>query len=141
MLKRARVNLQKPYISEPLDSETFKKALSSDTGVVHTLYVIKNGLKAVQKFATMDDSNYMLIAHIRTEYGFIGKARTQAWSVTSFASLIKSKPKYTLSCILHNLKTNQYEYYNKIESLNPDVIYNSIEETYQDLQIIFNSFD
>lgn len=141
MLKRAKVNLQKPYISEPLDSDTFKKALSSDVGVVHHLYVIKNGLHPVQRFATIEDPNYHLIAHVRTEYGFIGKAKSQAWSVTSFSSLVKRKPKYTLSCILHDLKTNQYEYYNKIESLNPDVIYNAIEETYQDLQIFLNSFD
>lgn len=141
MLKRLKVNLQQPYISEPLDSDTFKKALSSDVSVVHSLYVIKNGLKAVQKFAQLDDPNYLLIAHVRTEYGFIGAAKKQAWSVTGFSSLLKGKPKYTLSCILHNLKTNQYQYYNKIESLNPDTIYKHIEEMYQDLQIIFNSFD
>ena len=141
MLKRNKVILQKPYISEPLDSETFKKALNCEIGVVYGLYLLKNKLEAIQKFALLEDPNYMIIAHVRTEYGFIGVAKKQAWSVTSFSPLIKNKPKYTVVCILHNLKTNQYEYYNKLESLNPDTIYAYIEEMYQDLQIIFNSFD
>lgn len=141
MLKRNIVKLDTPYISEPIDQESFKRALDADLGVVHQLYVLKNGFKSVQSFATIDNPDYDLRAYVRTDYGYVGRAKNQVWSVTRFAKILKNKPRYTLSCFAHNYKTNQYEYYNKVESLNPDVIYRAIEETYQDLQILFNSFD
>ena len=141
MLERLKVVLTDLYITEPLEPETFKKSLDSDLEVVHQLYILKNGHKSIQKFAKLKNPDYDLISHIRTEYGYVGKAKKQVWSVTRFASLLKRKPKYTFTCVLQNYKTNTYDYYNKVESLNPEVIYKIIEETYQDLQIILNSFD
>ena len=48
---RNKIRLDKRYITEPLDTESLGKVISSNNpGIVHRIYLIKNGLKKRQVF-------------------------------------------------------------------------------------------
>ena len=63
---RNKIRLDKRYITEPLDSESLGKIISSNNpGIVHRIYLIKNGLKKRQVFLEVDDNeNYIVLSLI-----------------------------------------------------------------------------
>ena len=134
MLKRLKVNLHKPYISDPLERKTLKESLSMDIGVVYNLYLLKNGLKELNRFAELKVPNYELVAHVRVNYAFIGSAKTQVWGVKTFAKLLKRKPAYTIFCALNSLVENKIVYYCRHTTRKQEVIYDLIEDSYSKIQ-------
>lgn len=140
MIKRINFSLKPPYIDKPLDMDTMKSCLESDPTVVYCVYCIKNSVKETIKFAEIEDQRYDLMAHVRVKYALVGDAKRQAWGIRPFSSLIKIKPEYTFVCILDDRKSNKLLYYKKYQTKNPKLIYDLVEESFQDLQILTNSF-
>ena len=71
---RNKIRLDKRYITEPLDSESLGKIISSNNpGIVHRIYLIKNGLKKRQVFLEVDDNeNYIVTANVSSNYAYAG---------------------------------------------------------------------
>jgi len=138
MLKKLNVNLHKPYLSKAFDHADMKKALAYQPGVVYTLYCISNGVKEIQKFLSIDNPEFELLAHVRIKYAFVGKARQQVWNVKSFSNLIKIQPKYVFYCALESKTKNELLYYKKVETLKPETVYELIEQSYIDVQKILD---
>lgn len=124
-----------------MDVDTLKRALDYDLGVVHSLYCIKNDVKEKMQFAEIDSKRFDLMAHVRVRFALVGEARTQAWEVKPFSRLTKIQPEYTFICVLTSRKHNTSVYFRKHITKNQDVIYNLIEDSFQDLQIMLNSFE
>ena len=82
---RNKISLDKRYITEPLDTESLGKIISSNNpGIVHRIYLVKNGLKKRQVFLEVDDNeNYIVTANVSSNYAYAGAAKKQA-EVISF---------------------------------------------------------
>lgn len=74
---RNKIRLDKRYITEPLDSESLGKIISSNNpGIVHRIYLIKNGLKKRQVFLEVDDNeNYIVTANVSSNYAYAGACK------------------------------------------------------------------
>jgi hypothetical protein len=139
MLQRLKVNLHKPYLTKAFDQENLKKALAYEPAVVYSLYCVKNEVKEIQKFLKTENSNFDLIAHVRTNYAFVGDARQQVWNTKPFSKLVRLRPKYTFYCALGSTITHKLLYYKKVETLKPETIYDLIESTQIELQKMIDS--
>lgn len=140
MLQKVPVNLPKYYLSESLETESLKKVLDSSASVYKNLLTIKNGVKSDYEFATLESEKYELVAVVKVNYALIGKAKSQAWIVTHYKSLLNAKPSYKVLCGLKDLQSNKFIYKHTIVSIKPETIYKNIEECFTDLQIILDEF-
>ena len=131
-----KTRLFKPYISKKIESGTLQKVLDSPYQTVYRLYLISNGIKELQEFASISSEEYDLTAYVKTECGFIGEANRQVWSIVHLQPLLQKKPLYTIRCELKHLMTNKVIYKCTLEHKNPDVIYNQIQECIDNLKEI-----
>lgn len=131
-----RTRLMKPYIDIKLGTDTLKSVLNSNHQTAYRLYLITNGIKEIQDFASIDSKEYRLVANVKTECGFVGEAKRQIWSVKHLQPLISKRPKYTMRCELTHLMSNKVMYKCTHEHINPDVIYRQIQECINDLKQI-----
>ncbi len=141
MLKRLKLNLPSPYIDKAMDVDTLKRALEYDLGVVHSLYCIKNDAKDKLPFAEIDSKRFELMAHVRVKFALVGAAKAQAWEVKPFSKLLKIQPEYTFICALTSRKQNTNIYFKKHVTKNQALVYDLIEDSFQDLQIMLNSYE
>jgi hypothetical protein len=130
------IRLNNPYISKKLESRTLKEVLDSNYHTAYRLYLIANGIKELQQFADVNGDEYSLTAYVKTEYGFVGDAKSQVWQVTHLQPLLLKKPKYTLRCELKHLLSNQTIYKCVLEHKNQEAIYNQIQECIHNLNKI-----
>ena len=131
-----KTRLFKPYISTKLEAGTLQKVLNSPHQTVYRLYLIANGIKELQDFASINSNEYDLTAYVKTECGFVGDASRQVWSITHLQPLLQKKPIYTLKCELRHLMTNSVIYRCTLQHKNPEVIYNQIQECINNLKQI-----
>jgi hypothetical protein len=131
-----RTRLFKPYISKKIEPGTLQKVLDSPYQTAYRLYLISNGIKELQDFASISSEEYDLTAYVKTECGFIGDASKQVWSITHLQPLLQKKPLYTIRCELRHLMTNNVIYKCTLSHKNPDVIYNQIQECIDNLKEI-----
>ena len=141
MLKRLKLNIPSPYIEKAMDVDTMKRAMEYDLGVVHSLYCIKNDAKDKLPFAEIDSKRFDLMAHVRVKFALVGDAKAQAWQVKPFSKLLKIQPEYTFICVLTSKKHNTNIYFKKHVTRNKDLVYDLIEDSYQDLQILLGSYE
>ena len=96
---RNKIRLDKRYITEPLDTESLGKILSSNNpGIVHRIYLIKNGLKKRQVFLEVDDEeNYMVNANVSANYAYAGAAKKQAEVISFMKDLVKKRPEFIVN--------------------------------------------
>lgn len=141
MLKRLKLNLPTPYINKAMDVDTLKRAMEYDLGVVHSLYCIKNEAKDKLPFAEIDSKRFELMAHVRVKFALVGDAKAQAWQVKPFSKLLKIQPEYTFICVLTSRKHNTNIYFKKHVTKNQDLVYDLIEDSFQDLQILLGSYE
>jgi hypothetical protein len=131
-----KTRLFKPYISKKIEPGTLQKVLDSPYQTAYRLYLISNGIKELQDFASISSEEYDLTAYVKTECGFIGDASKQVWSITHLQPLLQKKPLYTIRCELRHLMTNNIIYKCTLSYKNPDVIYNQIQECIDNLKEI-----
>lgn len=131
-----RTRLLRPYINKKLETGTLKAVLDSSHQTAYRLYLIANGFKEIQEFASIESESYSLTAYVKTECGFVGEAKEQIWAITHLQPLLTKKPLYTLRCELRHLMTNKVIYKCTLEHKNPDEIYNQIQECIDNLNEI-----
>jgi hypothetical protein len=131
-----KTRLLQPYISKKIESGTLQKVLGSSYQTAYRLYLIANGIKEVQKFASIISDEYDLVATVKTECGFVGDAKKQVWSILHLQPLLLKKPLYTLKCELRHLMTNKVIYKCSLEHKNPEEIYDQIQECIDNLNKI-----
>jgi len=131
-----KVKLSKPYISKKIEATALRAILDSAHQTAYRLYLIANGIKELQKFASISSNEYLLTANVVTECGFIGEAKTQIWNVIHLQPLQLKKPKYILRCELIHLMSNKTVYRCIFEHKNPEVIYNQVQECIDNLKNI-----
>jgi hypothetical protein len=131
-----KVKLPKPYISKKIEATALRAILGSTHQTAYRLYLIANGIKELQKFASIESDEYLLTANVVTECGFIGEAKTQIWNVMHFQPLQLKKPKFIVRCELVHLMSNKTVYRCVFEHKNPDVIYNQVQECIDNLKNI-----
>jgi hypothetical protein len=131
-----KVKLSKPYISKKIEATALRVILNSTYQTAYRLYLIANGIKELQKFASISSNEYLLTANVVTECGFIGEAKTQIWNVIHLQPLQLKKPKYILRCELIHLMSNKTVYRCIFEHKNPEVIYNQVQECIDNLKTI-----
>jgi|TARA_R110002050_G_scaffold210717_3_gene346703 hypothetical protein len=110
---RNKIRLDKRYITEPLDSESLGKIISSNNpGIVHRIYLIKNGLKKRQVFLEVDDNeNYIVTANVSSNYAYAGAAKKQAEVISFMRTLIKKNPEFIINFTVQR-KDNMQEVFN-----------------------------
>lgn len=131
-----KVKLSKPYISKKIEATALRAILDSTYQTAYRLYLIANGIKELQKFASISSDEYLLTANVVTECGFIGEAKTQIWNVIHLQPLQLKKPKYIVRCELIHLMSNKTVYRCIFEHKNPEVIYNQVQECIDNLKTI-----
>lgn len=141
MLKRLKLNIPSPYVSKAMDIDTLKRAMDYELGVVHSLYCIKNDVKDKLPFAEIDSKRFDLMAHVRVRYALVGDAKAQAWEVKPFSKLLKIQPEYTFICTLTSKRSNRVIYFKKHITKNVKLVYDLIEDSFQDLQILLGSYE
>ena len=96
---RNKIRLDKRYITEALDTESLGKILTSgNAGIVHRIYLIKNGLKKRQVFLEVDDDeNYIVNANISSNYAYAGDAKKQAEVISFMKDLVKRRPEFIVN--------------------------------------------
>ena len=110
---RNKIRLDKRYITEPLDSESLGKIISSNNpGIVHRIYLIKNGVTKRQVFLEVDDDdNYIVNANIGINYAYAGAAKKQAEVISFMRELVKKKPEFIINFTVQR-KDNMEEIFN-----------------------------
>jgi hypothetical protein len=110
---RNKIRLDKRYITEPLDSESLGKIISSNNpGIVHRIYLVKNGLKKRQVFLEVDDNeNYIVAANVSSNYAYAGAAKKQAEVISFMKTLIKKNPEFIINFTVQR-KDNMQEIFN-----------------------------
>ena len=110
---RNKIRLDKRYITEALDTESLGKLLTSgNAGIVHRIYLIKNGLKKRQVFLEVDDSeNYIVNANVSSNYAYAGAAKKQAEVISFMKELVKKKPEFIINFTVQR-KDNMQEIFN-----------------------------
>lgn len=131
-----RTRLFKPYISKKIEPGTLQKVLDSTYQTAYRLYLISNGIKEFQNFASISSEEYDLTAYVKTECGFVGEANRQVWAITHLQPLLQKKPIYTLRCELKHMMSNKVIYKCVLEHKNPEVIYDQIQECITNLKEI-----
>lgn len=131
-----KIKLTKPYVSKKLEAKTLRAVLDSTYQTAYRLYLIANGIKELQKFASIESDEYILTANVITECGFIGEAKSQIWNVIHLQPLQLKKPKYIVRCELLHLVSNKTLYRCVFEHKNPDEIYNQVQECMDNLKSI-----
>ena len=96
---RNKIRLDKRYITEPLDTESLGKVISSNNpGIVHRIYLIKNGVTKRQVFLEVDDDdNYIVNANVSINYAYAGAAKKQAEVISFMRTLVKKKPEFIVN--------------------------------------------
>jgi hypothetical protein len=131
-----KVKLPKPYISKKLEANTLRAVLDSTHQTAYRLYLIANGVKELQKFASIVNDEYILTANVVTECGFIGDAKSQIWNIIHLQPLLLKKPKFIVRCELLHLMSNKTVYRCVFEHKNPEEIYNQVQECIDNLKNI-----
>jgi len=110
---RNKIRLDKRYITEALDTESLGKILAAgNAGIVHRIYLIKNGLKKRQVFLEVDDDeNYIVNANISSNYAYAGEAKKQAEVISFMKDLVKRRPEFIVNFTVQR-KDNMQEIFN-----------------------------
>ena len=131
-----KVKLPKPYVSKKIEPKTLRTVLDSTYQTAYRIYLIANGIKELQKFASIESDEYILTANVVTECGFIGDAKNQIWNIIHLQPLMLKKPKFIVRCELVHLMSNTTMYRCVFEHKNPEEIYNQVQECIDNLKNI-----
>lgn len=135
-IQQDRVQLIKPYATTKLNHNTLKAVIKSPLETVYRLYLIAEGIKEVQEFATIHSDEYSLTAIVKTECAFIGEAKDQIRTIPKLNALLTRRPLYIVKCELRHLMTNDIVYRCEFKHNKEAAIYNQIQECINQLNHI-----
>ena len=110
---RNKIRLDKRYLTVPLDSESLGKIISSNNpGIVHRIYLIKNGVTKRQVFLEVDDDdNYIVNANVSINYAYAGAAKKQGEVIGFMRELVRKKPEFIVNYTVSR-RDNMQEIFN-----------------------------
>ena len=135
-IQQERVHLPSLYVSTRLNHNTLAAVMSSPNETVYRLYLIAEGIKETQDFATIDTNEYTLTAIVRNVCAFNGDAKRQIITIPKFNDLLLKRPLYIVKCELRSLLTNKILYRCEFKHKRQELIYNQIQECIYDLEKI-----
>lgn len=106
MIQRIPFDITSPYITEPLEVETFSKACKDNhISVLNRLYHISNNKKEYNVVLELVDHPTLIgKISVSMECAYVGKAKNQASIVRDMKKYINRSPKYTVRCRIHTVK-------------------------------------
>ncbi len=133
MIQRLKFDITKPYITEPLEVETFAKACAdSHPSVLNRLYYISNGKKElVPVFELSDHPVYIAKALVSMQCAYAGEARSQASVVKDMKKYLKLTPRYTIRCRIHTINSAKEIFAFKHVTSSQDKVYEVIAQLEQ----------
>ena len=135
-IQRERVHLPSLYTSTSLNPNTIKAIMSSPYETAYRMYLIAEGIKETQDFATIHTNEYTLTAVVRNVCAFTGDAKRQIMTIPKFNVLLSKRPVYVVKCELRCLSTNKILYRCEFKHKNQELIYNQIQECIYNLEKI-----
>ena len=125
--------VKRPYITKKLKPDTLTKVLDAHISTVYRLFLLANDVKEINHFAEMSHPGISFTATLKTEYAFIGEARTQIQGISLFNKLLDKKPKFTIKCECIDLYNNKNIFMYKHEVSTTGQVYNSIKLCLEEL--------
>jgi len=128
MIQRLKFDITNPYITEPLEVETFAKACSeSHPSVLNRLYYISNGKKElIPAFELLDHPTYVCKASISIQCAYTSRAKSQASVIKEMKKYLKLTPKYTIRCRIHTINSAKEIFSFRHETASQNQVYETI---------------
>ena len=141
-VERLKFDITKPYITEPLEVETFSKACAdSHPSVLNRLYYISNGKKElIPALELVDHPIYIGKVLISLQCAYAGEAKRQASIVKPMKKYLSLLPRYTVRCRIHTISgakevfsfkhvtSSQDKVYELVSQLEDHIVKNYIED-------------
>ena len=130
MIQRLKFDITQPYITEPLEVETFRKACTdSHPSVLNRLYYISNGKKElIPALELVDHPTYIGKASISMQCTYAGEARSQASIIKEMKRYLKLTPRYTIRCRIHTINSAKEVFTFKHVTSSQDRVYEVISQ-------------
>ena len=133
------IRLQKPYFGKKLHADTIKTILISPYQTAYRLYVMINDIFESQDFIDIKHTDYSVFATVKTVAAPIGEARSQIWSITHLQPILRKKPRYIVKCSVTHKLSNKVVYKFRLETLNPNEVYNAIAQCTDEVEAILSN--
>jgi hypothetical protein len=131
-----KISLQRPYIIQKIEPNSFKTIINSTYQTAYRLYLIASGIKEIQSFYKNTNDNYYVSATVKTEAAPVGQVRNQVWNVKHLHPILNKKPRYSLKVSVTNKATNKEEYSCKLTTIKESIIYDQIQECVLELDVL-----
>lgn len=130
MTQRLKFDITNPYITEPLEVETFAKACAdSHPSVLNRLYYISNNKKElIPALEIVDHPVYMGKISISMQCAYAGEARSQASIVKEMKKYLKLSPRYTVRCRIHTINSAKEIFTFKHVTSSQDKVYELVSQ-------------
>lgn len=130
MIQRLKFDITQPYITEPLEVETFRKACTdSHPSVLNRLYYISNNKKElIPVLELVDHPIYICKVSISMQCAYAGEARSQASVVKEMKRYLKLMPRYTVRCRIHTISSAKEIFTFKHVASSQDRVYEVISQ-------------
>jgi len=130
VIQRIKFDISEPYIIEPLEIETFRKAcIDNHLSVLNRLYHISNNKKEYNVVLELvDHAMLMGKVSVSMECAYTGKAKSQASIVSGMKKYINRSPKYTVRCRIHTIVGAKEVFTFKHITSNRDKVYSLVNQ-------------
>lgn len=130
MIQRIKFDITQPYITEPLEVETFSKACKDNhISVLNRLYHISNNKKEYNVvLEILDHPTLVGKVSVSMECAYVGKAKNQASLVKEMKKYIHRSPRYTVRCRIHTINGAKEVFAFKHVTSNQDKVYSLIAQ-------------
>lgn len=130
MTQRLKFDITNPYITEPLEVETFTKAcVDSHPSVLNRLYYISNGKKEmIPALEVVDHPMYIGKISISMQCAYAGKAKSQASIIKGMKRYLKLSPRYTIRCRIHTINSAKEIFAFKHVTSSQDKVYELVSQ-------------
>jgi len=130
VIQRLTFDITQPYITEPLEQETFVKAcVDSHPSVLHRLYYISNNKKDISvALELLDHPTLIGKVSVHMQCAYAGRAKAQASAIKGMKKYLKHTPKYVVSCRIHTINGAKEVFTFKHATTNQDKVYSLIAE-------------
>lgn len=130
MIQRIKFDITHPYITEPLEVETFSKACKDNhISVLNRLYHISNNKKEYNVVLELvDHPIFVGKVSVSMECAYAGKAKSQASLVREMKKYIHHSPRYTVRCRIHTVNGAKEVFVFKHITSSQDKVYSLIAQ-------------
>jgi hypothetical protein len=130
MIQRLKFDITQPYITKPLEVETFKKAyIDSHPSVLNRLYYISNGKKELMPaLELVDHPSFIGKVSVSMQCAYAGNAKSQASVSKAMKRYLKLMPRYTIRCRIHTINNAKEIFTFKHVTSSQDRVYDVISQ-------------